>query len=61
MTDYCCVVGCSQARGEEAGVSCFRFPKRDQEQRELWIKAVQRKSTVAKNSFNSRGNFDSNF
>ena len=46
MPDYCSVVGCSEARGKQPGVRFFRFPQRNKEQRELWVKAVRRQSSV---------------
>ena len=41
---YCCVVGCSnnRTRDSKRGISFYTFPKRNIEQKELWIKAVKR-------------------
>ena len=44
MPERCSVVGCSEARGEDDGVRFFVFPKRNLEQRELWVKAIKRQS-----------------
>jgi hypothetical protein len=49
MPDYCSVVGCNQIRGREDGMKFFRFPIKNKEQRENWIKAVSRKSKENKN------------
>ena len=38
---YCAVVGCHARRGRDP-VSFFKFPARNHEQRELWIRAVKR-------------------
>ena len=40
---YCCVVNCHNNGTKHAGkVKFFRFPIRNEEQRNLWIKAVKR-------------------
>ena len=40
---YCCAVDCHNNTVTHQGVvGFFRFPKKNQEQRELWIKAVKR-------------------
>jgi hypothetical protein len=38
----CCVVDCFSRGGRGDGVSFFRFPKEDLQQRKAWIKAVKR-------------------
>ena len=38
---YCCVVGCHKDTADDKGkVSFFTFPTRNEEKRQLWIKAV---------------------
>ena len=42
---YCCVVNCnrnSNTNPDGDNVKFFRFPAKNQEQRELWVKAVKR-------------------
>ncbi len=40
---YCCAVNCHQnTSSNHDKVKFFRFPARNKEQRELWIKAVNR-------------------
>ena len=42
---YCCVVGCHKNSVTDRGkVGFYRFPKRNFEKRELWIKAVKRQN-----------------
>jgi hypothetical protein len=42
---YCCVVGCSNSQYKDGknGIKFFSFPG-NQEQKELWIKAVKREN-----------------
>ena len=41
---YCCVVGCRRnSVRDKSEVNFFIFPTRNQEKRQLWIKAVNRK------------------
>jgi hypothetical protein len=49
MPDHCSVVGCTQIRGREEGIRFFRFPIKNKEQRESWLRAVSRKSKGNKN------------
>ena len=49
MPDHCSVVGCTQIRGREDGIRFFRFPIKNKEQRESWLKAICRKSKGNKN------------
>ncbi len=42
---YCCVVGCHRNEGvDRPHTKFFTFPTKNQEQRELWIKAISRKN-----------------
>ena len=41
---YCCVVNCSNNTVRESHLKFWICPNRDQQQRELWIKAVHRKN-----------------
>ncbi len=40
---YCCVTGCNSRQGRE-DIRFFRFPTRNPEQFELWVKAVKREN-----------------
>ena len=41
--EYCCVVGCHRGTVRDKGkVNFFSFPTKNQEKRQLWIKAVKR-------------------
>lgn len=42
---YCCVVGCSNnSKCKAKGVKLFSIPTRNLEQRELWLKAINRQN-----------------
>ena len=44
MPSACCAVGCTNRNTPESGLVFYRIPKKNEKQRELWLKAIKREN-----------------